>query len=375
LFKRQHFLVFILAFLLFLSPLTSWAAEQDPLLELNSKSRIIYNLIQNNYAGEADFENITENTLKGMVEGLEDPNSVYFTKEELNSFTADVEGSYVGIGISVQENGDYLTITEVFKESPAEKAGIKAGDLILKVDGQDVFELSLEEAVSLIRKEEGEQVELFLQRGSQNFTRLLTCQKIELKVVDYELLSPLIGYISLDTFSERAVEEFNNALTELDRKGARGLIVDLRQNGGGYLNSGLKIASQLIPKGEPIVYLVDKNGKETPYFSFNSEPYSKPVVLLVDSQTASASEIVAGAWQDYGCAVLIGETTYGKGSVQTLFTLPDGSALKLTTAHYLTPLKRAIDGVGITPDYAVPSGKDSLPTAKAILLSLIQHNK
>jgi len=374
-FKNQRFLALVLVFFLILSPVTSWAAEQDSLLELNSKSRIIYNLIQNNYAGEVDFEKITENTLKGMVEGLEDPNSVYFTKEELNSFTADVEGSYVGIGIKVQKNGDYLTITEVFKQGPAEKGGIKAGDLILKVDGQDVSELSLEEAVSLIRKEEGEQVELFLQRANQNFTRLLTCRKIELKVVDYELLSPLIGYISLYTFSERAVEEFNNALTELDRKGARGLIVDLRQNGGGYLDSGLKVASQLIPKGEPVVYLVDKNGKETPYFSFNPQPYSKPVVVLVDGQTASASEIVAGAWQDYGCAVLIGETTYGKGSVQTLFTLPDGSALKLTTAHYLTPLKRAIDGVGITPDYAVPSIKDPLPMAKAILISLIQHNK
>lgn len=332
-------------------------------------------IIKSRYVEEVPVANLMSGAIKGLVEGLNDPHSVYMNAKIYKEFQIETEGSFGGVGIVIGlKEGAGLTVIAPIEGTPGERAGIKSGDVILQIDGQDTKEMHQDEAVAKIRGPEGTQVTLTIRRDGEqalrNFT--LTRANIQLKTVNEKMLKNGIGYIRITTFNESTGHDFDVAFNDLSKQGMKALILDLRDNPGGLLNECIKVARNFIPQGT-IVSVVGRDGKQEVYTS-DLEQVKYPMAVLVNGGSASASEIVAGAVQDTKVGTLIGTKTYGKGSVQTIFDLYDGTAVKLTIAKYLTPAGRSINGKGIEPDIVVANEEDKdVQLSKAIdLLTNIQ---
>mgnify|MGYP005759951329 CR=1 FL=1 len=328
--------------------------------ELTQKQKIeeIQSVVDKYYVNEYD-ENLMEETMyKGMIASLKDPYSYYMTKQELTDFLEDTEGNYVGIGIMVNLTEDEkILINKVFENSPAEESGLKINDKITKVEDKEVSLENYQDVVSDIKGEEGSKVKLTVYRESENktFDTEVTRKSIDVPTVEHKTLEDNIGYISISQFDRVTSSQFKEAFNSLNS--ANGLIIDLRNNPGGLLTTVNEITDMLVPEGT-ITYIEDKNGNRD-YHSSDANYYNKPLVILVNGNSASASEVLSGAVKDFGVGKLVGETTYGKGVVQNMYKLSDGSGVKVTIAKYYTPSGVCIDGTGIEPDYKVTNPKDN----------------
>ena len=315
------------------------------------------NMLFSTYDGEIDDEKLLEGAMKGMADAIGDPYTVYMNQDEFITFIESSQGSFYGIGAQLGIRDNNVTVIAPVEGSPAEKAGLKAGDIILKVDDYEVNELNTEAVVSRVRGEEGVPVTLTIKREGVEDPLEIKIVRAEIKTesVKGEILEDGIGYIQLTTFSDEEVsDKFVEKLNELKQQGMKKLILDLRGNPGGYLNECVEIASNFIPEGEVITYTIDKYDKKVISNSLGGDAIGMPLVVLVDGGSASASEVVTGALRDYEVATIIGTRTFGKGIVQQLRVLPnDMGGLKVTTSKYYTPNGENIHGTGIEPNIVV----------------------
>ena len=311
---------------------------------------------------DIDVDAMTEGMYAGMVSALGDPYSVYYTEEEWNDLMRDTEGIYYGIGayLMIDQNTGAAKISGVIDNTPAQEAGLRADDLIYMVDGEMTMGLELSEIVARVKGEEGTTVHLTIYReGESDYLEIdVERRKIESPTVNYEMLENDIGYIQITEFDDVTTDQFTEALAVVKGSGAKGLILDLRGNPGGSLNVVVDIAREILPKGL-IVYTEDKYGGRDEYNCDGKKELEIPLVVLVNGNSASASEILAGAIKDYGKGTLIGTTTFGKGIVQRVLPLTDGTALKLTISSYYTPNGNNIHGVGIEPDVVCEFDSDA----------------
>ncbi|AEE96931.1 S41 family peptidase [Mahella australiensis] len=328
-----------------------------------SKLAEVKKTIESQFALPYDESKLMDGAVKGLVAALGDPYSQYFDKDEYKEFMEHTTGKYAGVGLLVTVNPDdnLIEVVNAFKDGPAAKAGIKPGDKVVKVDGQDVDGSSLDKAVAMMKGDKGTKVKVtILREGSAQLLEFeLVRDIINIQTIEYSMMDGGIGYIRLTTFDQGSVKEFDAALNALSKQGMKGLIFDLRDNPGGLLDVAVEIADRLMPKGL-IVYTMDKNGEKQSWSS-DANKIDVPLVILVNENSASASEVVSGAVQDSGSGTLVGTKTFGKGIVQSIRDFKDGSALKLTTSKYYTPKGRNIHGTGIQPDVVVemPEGYQS----------------
>lgn len=325
---------------------------------LVEKMQILENTIDKYfYLKDITDEELENGIYRGMLEALDDPYSEYYTAEELSELMRQTEGVYYGIGAYV--GLDTLTslpkISGVIEGAPAEEVGLRANDLIYEVDGISTYGLSLTEAVALIKGEEGTKVVLTIAReGEKDYLEVtVPRRRVESPTVDYEMLEDNMAYIQITEFDDVTVDQFADALATMKGSGMEGLILDLRANPGGSLAAVVEIARMILPEGR-IVYTEDKYGKQSSYSCDGKRRLQVPLVVLVDMNSASAAEILAGAVQDYGLGTLVGTTTFGKGIVQQIIPLEDGSAVKVTISSYFTPNGRDIHNIGIEPDVECP---------------------
>ncbi len=330
--------------------------------DTNDKLETIEDLIDENFYFEDEEQAKQDGIIKGYLEGLDDPYSVYYTQEEYASFMEDTEGEYVGVGVQVSQNADtkVITVVKVF-DGPAKDAGIQENDIITEVNGEDISAQDIDTVVDKIRGEEGTEVTISVYRASdaKDYEYTMPRQKVENPTVEYEMLADNIGYVQVSSFYEVTAEQYIAAVEDLESQGMEGLIVDLRDNGGGLLDIAVEMLDYMLPAGK-IVYTEDKDGNVTSEYNSDDEhQFTQPLAVLVNGYSASASEIFAGAIKDYGIGTLVGENTYGKGIVQRMFPLEDGSAVKLTIAKYFTPKGNDIHQVGIKPDVEVELDVDT----------------
>jgi carboxyl-terminal processing protease len=308
--------------------------------------------------------------IDGMLASLGDKHTSYMDPQEFTQANMPLSGEYEGIGAWVDTTGEFLTVVSPMKDSPADKAGLKPGDQIIAVDGEDVTKTAPDLVLRKVLGPAGTQVKLSISRPvegaepeSLEFT--ITRAKITLASVEYEMLDNNIAYVRLLTYGEKTTDELKNALTEVMKNKPAGLIFDLRDNGGGYLNTAIEVISQFVAPNKIAMYEKFGDGTvKTYYTSGKGLATDIPMVVLVNGGTASASEITAGAFQDFGRAKLVGETTYGKGSVQNWIPLSDNGAVRVTIARWLTPKERLIHEIGITPDYVVPFTEEDAKAGK-----------
>ena len=315
-------------------------------------------VVKSQYVGGATGENLMTGAVKGMVNSLGDPYSVYMDPKMYKELMLETKGSFGGVGIVLGVKEKMLTVIAPIESTPAEAAGILSGDQILRIDSLDTKDMPIDEAVGKIRGLEGSQVKLLIQRAGQEPKEyLLTRATIQLKTVSGKMQEGDIGYIRLSMFSETTGNDFIQKLQELKSQGMKALILDLRNNPGGLIGESVKVAGQLVPKG-PVVSVINKDGARETLTSSLDTPFG-PLVVLVNGGSASASEIVAGAVQDTNAGKLVGVKTFGKGSVQRVVPLDSDSAVKVTIAQYHTPKDRSIHGIGIEPDFVVEMPKDA----------------
>ena len=324
-------------------------------------------IIDKYYLGEVDESKLEEGAIKGYIEGLDDPYTEYISKEDMDTYLDDTMGNFVGIGIYMIKNTKYdkIQVLSTIKGSPAEKAGIQAGDLIISVDGIEYKADDMTAVSNKIKGEEGTKVTVELLRGSENVKYELTRSKVKVNQVEGKVISDDIGYIKFTSFDETTAEDFKAKYEELSKQNIKSLIIDLRNNGGGIVDQALEIADYMTDKDSVLLYEVDKNNKETVKKAKEDPIINMPIIILTNENTASASEILAGALKDLGKAKTVGTTTYGKGVIQQILKLNDGSGLKITIEEYQTPNKNKINKVGIEPDEKV-----ELPDSVESILSI-----
>ena len=328
----------------------------------NSKLKVIKDKINSEYVGNVDENALQEYAIKGYVAGLNDIYSEYFTKDEMTDFSNETIGTYVGIGVTMTKDSEknQIVVYGVTPNSPAEEAGIKVNDIIIKVDGNDCTGDDFETIPNKILGQEGTKVSVTVLRDGKELTFDMKRRKIVNQTITSELLDDNIGYIYLSSFEDNTYEQFKSAYDDLISKGAKSLIVDLRNNGGGIVKEATDIGDLFTDKGKVLLIESDKDKKEIKTYSKQDKTINMNVVLLVNEYSASASEILAGILKDdVENATIVGTKTYGKGVIQSLYTLSDGSGLKLTTDEYFTPNHNEINKIGITPDEIVEGYKFS----------------
>ena len=322
------------------------------------------------YSEDITLKQLIEGSIEGMVGSLDDPYSAYLSPEMLDQLNEQIQGSFGGLGILVSKKDEYIEVVRPIKNTPAYRAGLKAGDLITHIDDQDVKDMNLDMAVKLMRGPVGTKISLTVMRPGENktFTVEITREEIKVPSVDGHMIEGEdIGYIALMKFNVNTPEEIRNTLNDLFEQGAKAIILDLRNNPGGELLSVIEVADEFLSEGA-IVHIDHKLGKDETYWA---EPpaIDVPLVVVQNERTISAAEILAGAIKDNERGILVGTNTFGKGLVQTVFQLDDGAGLKLTTARYLTPDRHDINEKGISPDVYVEQPLDSaedLQLSKAI---------
>lgn len=316
--------------------------------------------LEKKYIGEINDEELIEGAVKGYVDALGDPYTTYYTKKEMKTIMEETNGNFVGIGVYMTKDleKNAILIIKPIENSPAEKAGILPGDLITKVDDVEYTGDKLEEASNKIRGEEGTKVKLEIYRNGETKTFELTRTKVVVSYVTTKVLNNDIGYIAISDFEGECASEFETKYKQLEKQGIKKLIIDIRNNGGGIVDEALKIANMLVDKDSTLLITKDKSDKEEITKATEKPIINMPTVVLVNGYSASASEILAGALKDNGKATLVGTKTYGKGIIQELHQLSDGSGLKITVSEYYTPNHNAIHKIGITPDVEVDLSED-----------------
>ena len=312
--------------------------------------------IQENYIYEINEEKMLESAIKGYFEGLGDQYSEYITKEEMQDYMADATGKYVGIGVYITNNTqtNQIVVIMPMKGSPSEEAGIKSGDVILKIDGEEYKGEELSKASNKLKAQEGTKVKLEILRGEERLEIEVERKTIKVNHIESKVLENNIGYIQISTFDDGCYKEFVENYNKIKEQNIKSLIIDLRNNGGGIVEEATNIADMFVNKGEKLLITTEKNNKEEVTKAKKEKEIEIPVVLLVNENTASASEILTAAIKEnLENAKVVGTKTYGKGVIQSIFTLKDGSGIKLTTNEYYTPKHNTINKVGITPDYEI----------------------
>ena len=307
------------------------------------------NVIESEYYQKVSEEDLIDGALKGLFEGLNDPYSQYYTSDEFQTLKEQTSGSFVGIGvyIGVNSENDKITIISPIEGSPAQKSGIKSGDVVVKVNGKSIESKTVDEVIKQIKGKENTTVNLTVERDGKEIDFDITRKTIVTKSVSSEVKEDNIGYLRITSFDENTYKEFKENLSNLKEKGIKGLVIDLRDNPGGLLDVCVDIADDLIGEGT-IVYTKDNSGKKE-YYKSDKNELDMPMAVLINGGSASASEILTAALVDNNKAVAIGETSFGKGLVQSVKGLKDGTGYKLTTAQYITPNDNYINGKGITP--------------------------
>lgn len=330
--------------------------------EVNKKARVIGTYIDKYYLDEIDNKKMADSIYKGIFNGLGDDYAAYYTADEYKSITEKSSGTYCGIGAEVErtKEGD-ISIVKPIEGSPAQEAGIKPGDIIYAVDGEVIAGADLTTAVSKIKGKAGTKVVLkVVRKGEDDYLDIeIKRRLVEENTVLSRMLPGKTGYIKVTGFEEVTNKQFKNAVDSLEDLGMRSLIIDLRDNGGGLLSAAVGMLDRLLPKGL-LVYTKDKNGVADEYFAEDDKCVKVPMAVLANGNSASASEVFAGALQDDGVAKLIGTKTFGKGIVQTIFGMEDGTALKMTTSRYYTPKGRNIHKTGLEPDIEVQLDETTL---------------
>lgn len=331
------------------------AMADNPILDEDAVTKINELTAYSNlyYYDEVEKEKLQDGMYTGLVDGLDDKYSVYYNAEDYQALQVSTTGQYYGIGAGLAQDLDTMvvTISKVYEGTPSETAGLKQDDVIITVDGTEATSMEVSELVKLIRGEEGTTVHLEIYRPStdENLTFDVERADITLPSIASEMLENNIGYIRIDSFETDTAHQFEEALLRLQSQGMEALILDVRYNPGGMISSVVQILDDILPEGL-LVYTEDKSGNRQEYTSSGSTKLECPIAVLINEDSASASEILAGAIKDYEYGTLIGTKTFGKGIVQTIFPLSDGDAIKLTTAKYFTPNGNYIHGEGITPD-------------------------
>lgn len=350
--------------------------------QITSKIQTIQAVIDKYYLFDEDINDVEDWIYKGMLNGLGDPYTVYYTADEYNKLKEDTSGEYCGIGVMVSQSAEtgIITITKVFEGTPGAQAGILPGDLLYKVGDEEVTGMDLELVVKdHIKGEEGTPVTITVLRKDTGKYIDMTMERRQITVptVEHEMLADKVGYISVSQFDVVTADQFKSAIDDLEKQGMKKLVVDLRNNPGGIVDSVVSMLDYILPdnlenKGDPnlvrkkkdktlLVYMADKNGKGEQYYAKDGHQIDVPIAVLVNGQSASASEVFSGALKDYGRAKLVGTKTFGKGIVQTLFPLDKGTAIKMTVAHYYTPNGFDLHKKGLEPDVPVEL-KDELRT-------------
>ena len=328
-------------------------------IPLENKIKIINAILDKKYVNEYDKKKVNDALFMGMLYGVGDPYTSYMTADEYKSFTEVTEGKYYGIGAVVsQAKGGGILIVNPYEGSPAKDAGLEAGDKILKINDIDITNMLLDEAISMMKGKEGTTVKIYSYRESSDVYSNLTIERkqINIPTVTHKILKNNIGLIRISTFERLTADQFKEAYDDLLSKGISGLIIDLRNNPGGLLDVVVKVADMIVPKGV-IVYTEDKSGSKK-YYNSSGEGIQIPLTVLVNGNSASASEVLSGAIKDRNVGTLVGEQTFGKALVQNLYPLSDGSAVKVTIAKYYTPSGASIHAKGIKPDYVVPMSEE-----------------
>ena len=340
------------------------------------KAERLQNFISENFYEDIPDEVIEDGVLYGLFDSLDDPYSVYMNQKEFKEFNEQSNGSYGGIGIIVTASkGDFITIVSPFEDTPGERAGLKSGDKILEANGIQVYSSQIDKAIDIMKGEPNTEVELKIKRDEEIFDVNITRELIVLKSVKSRIVDDKYGYIRITMFDSKVSEEFEKNLKELLNQNIKGLVIDLRNNPGGSLYEVIKIADRLLDE-QMIVYTENRVGHKEEYLSDNKK-LNIPMTVLVNEGSASASEILTAAIQDTDSGIIIGTTTFGKGIVQSVIPLQDGSGIKLTTSQYFTPNGECIHGIGIEPNIVIempdsyyeiedPTDEDDIQLQKAI---------
>lgn len=333
---------------------------QDIASELSKYKR----LIDKYFLGDVDEEKLKEGAIKGYIEGLDDQYTEYISKDDMKDYLEDATGNFVGIGIYMTKDADAnkIMVLSPIKGGPAEKAGILPGDYIVGVDDVTYTAEDMSVAANKIKGEVGSSVKIEILRNSETKTFEITRENIKVNPVEGQVLENNIGYIEFSSFDDGTADDFKAKYEELEKQGIKSLVIDLRNNGGGIVSEALQIADYILEKDDVILYEVDKNNKEEIKKSENDPIINMPIVLLTNGNTASSSEILAGALKDHGKAKIVGTKTYGKGVIQQILTVKDGSGIKLTVEEYQTPNRNKINKIGIEPNETVelPSDVESV---------------
>ncbi|MBV6341773.1 S41 family peptidase [Candidatus Magnetobacterium casense] len=332
----------------------SVSAESDTYQELKLFTEVI-SIVRSNYVEEVKTKDLIYGALKGMLNAL-DPHSSFMTPDLFKEMKVDTKGEFGGVGIQIGKKGGFITVISPIEDTPAYQAGIKAGDAIVKISGETTEKMTLYDAVSKMRGPKGSKVTITIMRSDwkepKDFT--LIRDTIKVKSVKYKVINGDIGYVKINQFQEKTVADLVKALGVLREKKVTAILLDLRNDPGGLLQGAVGVAEQFLPPNKLVVYIKDRAGEKKEFVTEGDGKYEKlPMVVLVNEGSASASEIVAGALKDWNRAVIVGTTTFGKGSVQSVLPLSDGSGLRLTTARYYTPKGTSIQNTGITPDIVV----------------------
>lgn len=327
--------------------------------EVEAKLNAIDSVLDSFYFEEVDDEKAKDSIYKAYLSSYGDKYTVYYTADEYKKLTETTNGTFSGIGAVCQISSEGgILLVDVYESGAGYKAGLRSGDRIIQVDGTDVTDMDLSSAVALVKGEKGTQVGLKIVRDGATFDYTVVRDEIEVQTVNYAITEDNIGYISVSQFENVTAKQFKAAIEDLKSEGAKGIIIDIRNNPGGLLTTVISMLKDILPNGL-IVYTEDKDGNRKEYSDNDNEELDMPLAVLVNGNSASASEIFAGAIQDYGKGVIVGTQTFGKGIVQTVKPLTDGSAIKFTIAKYFTPKGQDIHGKGVTPDVVVEYDKDA----------------
>lgn len=325
----------------------------------------VRDVINSQYYQDIDQDALVEGAIKGMVNSVGDPYTVFFNAEEYKEFNDDGDGNYVGIGVIVGIKEDRIVVITPFEGSPAFKAGLRSGDFITKVEGVEYTGTELDKAVSVIKGEEGKPVTLTIMRNGEEQDITIVRASITIVNVESEMLEGDIAHVTMLQFSNNTAEQVREAMEELRDQGAKGYILDLRGNPGGFLDEAVDVASLFVEKDKTILYTLDKYDQKKEYRSYGGSFIGAPLVVLIDGGSASASEVVSGALKDYEAATLVGQQSFGKGIVQMVYQVGDGEAVKVTVSSYYSPEGINIHGEGIAPDIEVEIPEDAeMPLTK-----------
>lgn len=333
-------------------------------------------LILKNYKDVIDYEQLTKGALDGITKSLQDPYSEYFPeKEDTDSFMETVLAEYVGLGITVQNSNDNKVIVEVNPDGPAYEAGILANDVIVMINGKDAKSLTLEEATKEMKGEEGTEAVLVIERNGERLTFKVERRQISIRNVSYEMKDENIGYIKISRIDDDIASEFKLAKIDLVNQGAEALIIDLRDNPGGAMEQAIDIADQLLPEGAEITHYIQQGEVIATRKATGKRTSEMPIVLLINENSASASEVIAGALKDNKAAVLVGTTTFGKGIAQGIEEFLTGESVKLSMFYFTTPNKNTIHKVGVSPDYVVKNVEEANPQNISLYESFAPMNE